>query len=225
MVKKTSDELLEALRELDLELGSRGLSIEIRAMGGFALLVHGIRKGHRAYTADIDTVTPNYPAQVQSLIAKVGARLGLDPDWLNNYNVMDDAEHVEMLIQAEWEPMVLAGAPLRAIKLSVASMATLTRAKRLAAEDAQLSGRAQDAPDLVELVARQGITSINQYDARFPDEWGEFPASRAIVARYLASMKQEPGNASSQESPGFSRGEEVKKVQTGSAGPGSLLKA
>lgn len=191
MVKKTSDELLEALRELDLELGSRGLSIEIRAMGGFALLVHGIRKGRRAYTADIDTVTPNYPPQVQKLIAEVGARLGLDPEWLNNDNVMDDAEHVEMLIGAEWEPMALAGTPLRAIKLSVASMATLTRAKRLATEDAELSGRAQDAPDLVELVARQGITSINQYDARYPDEWEEFPVSRAIVARYLAGRKDQ----------------------------------
>jgi len=187
MSKRTKDELLAALRELDARLVSAGLEIEIRAIGGFALLVHGVRAGARAYTADIDTVTADYPPQVVAMVAEVGADLGLDPDWLNNYNVMDgDAEHVELLIGAEWEPMALAGAPLRAIALSVASVATLTRAKRMAVEDAAMSGRAQDAPDLVELVQHQGIASMSQYDARYPDDWDEFPAARAAVRRWLS---------------------------------------
>ncbi len=187
MTKKTKDELLAALRELDTRLVAAGERISIRAIGGFAMLVHGVRTGARAYTADIDSVTPDYSPAVVAMIAQVGADLGLDPDWLNNYNVMDgDAEHVEMLIGAEWEPMILSGESLKAITLSVASVATLTRAKRMAVEDAAISGRAQDAPDLVELVKHQGITSLGQYDARYPDEWDEFPATRQAVSRWLA---------------------------------------
>lgn len=183
--KKNHEQLVEALRALDSLLTEQGIEIEIKAMGGFALLEHQVRTGDRAYTADIDTVTPDYPAEVTALIEQVGAALSLDSDWLNNYGVMGDAELVEQMIDAEWERSALSD-ELRSIELSVATLPTLTRAKRLAAEDAELSGRAQDAPDLIELVAHQGITSIQQYDQAFPDEWNEYPEAREVVRRWFA---------------------------------------
>lgn len=183
--RKNVAQLVDALRALDALLTEQDLSIEIKAMGGFALLQHGVRTGDRAYTADIDTVTPDYPATVVALIERVAEEQNLDNDWLNNYGVMGDVDLIEQMIDAEWERSDLSD-EFTSIELSIATLGTLTRAKRLATEDAELSGRAQDAPDLIELVAHQGITSIAQYDARFPDEWDEYPEARETVRRWLA---------------------------------------
>lgn len=53
------EDFTESLRALDAELDARGYQgeLEIRALGGFALLAHGLRES--GYTADIDTATPD----------------------------------------------------------------------------------------------------------------------------------------------------------------------
>lgn len=184
--RKTADELDEALRLLDHELNGLHLAepLEIRAIGGYAMLKHGIRRADNAYTVDIDTVTADYSAAVTRAIETVGAKLGLDSDWLNNYNVMGDAEDVDDMLDAEWLPQSM---DLRNIAVSIASIPTLTRAKIMAADTAELSGRDRDIPDLEDLLDHQGITTLRQFDQRYPDPFGEYPDARALVGTHLGA--------------------------------------
>jgi hypothetical protein len=166
--RKTSVELDDALRLLDHELDGLGLDtpLQVRAIGGYALMKHGVREGERAFTVDIDTVTKDYSAAVVEAIKTVAERASLDADWLNNYNVMDnDPEQVEDMIGAEWLPQPLG---LRNIAVSIATVETLTRAKIIAVDNVEFSGREQDAPDLQDLLAHQGITNAKQFAAKYP---------------------------------------------------------
>lgn len=78
--KKTADQLDEALVLLDHELTSLRLAepVQIRAIGGYALMKHGIRAQERALTLDIDTVTRTYQQAVLDAIERVAAQLDLD---------------------------------------------------------------------------------------------------------------------------------------------------
>lgn len=184
--RKSAAELDDALRLLDHEL--EGLKLEtpvrVRAIGGYALLKHGVRKGGRAFTVDIDTVTRDYSAAVMRAIETVAERASLAPDWLNNYNVMDnDPEQVEDMIDAEWLPQPLG---LRNIAVSIASIETLTRSKISAADTVELSDRGQDAPDLLELLDHQGITGMAEFAKKYPDPFGEYPEAYRLVREHLS---------------------------------------
>ncbi|WP_311245397.1 MULTISPECIES: hypothetical protein [unclassified Microbacterium] len=188
--RKTAAELDDALRLLDHELNGLHLEqpMQIRAIGGYALLKHGVRKGDMAYTVDIDTVTKDYSAEVIAAIETVAERLGLDSDFINNYNLMDEPEHVEQMLDAEWLPQPMG---LRNIAVSIASIETLTRAKIIAADTASLSGRDRDTIDLQALLDHQGITTMRQFNASYPDPYGEYPEAQEIVAAHF------PGGARS----------------------------
>src|SRR5690606_37638811 len=96
--------------------------LQVRAIGGYALLKHGVRKGDRAFTMDIDTVTRDYGMAVERAVRKVAEQLDLEPNWLNNDNVLDnDTEHIEELFKAEWLPQAMG---LRNIAVSIASIET-----------------------------------------------------------------------------------------------------
>lgn len=193
--KKTVDELDEALRLLDHELSGVGLDepLQIRAIGGYALLKHGIRSEERAFTVDIDTVTKDYSAAVIRAVETVAERAGLDADWLNNYNVMGEPEDVEAMFDAEWEPQSL---DLRNIAVSIASVPTLTRSKIMAADTAEFSGRDRDIPDLAELLDHQGITTMKAFERKYPDPFGEYPTAHELVRKHLgeAAPAQRPAS-------------------------------
>lgn len=184
--RKSVTELDEALRLLDHELEQLKLDapLQIRAIGGYALMKHGVRTGDRAYTVDIDTVTKDYSAAVMRAIQTVASRAGLAEDWLNNYNVMDnDPEQVENMIGAEWVPQPMG---LRNIAVEIATIETLTRSKIVAVDGAEFSGREQDAPDLLDLMKYQGIANARQFAAKYPDPYGEYPGARDVVSRHFA---------------------------------------
>lgn len=185
--RKTVDELDAALHLLDHEL--EGLKLEtplrVRAIGGYALLKHGVRSEERALTVDIDSVTKRYSAAVEAAIATVAERAGLDSDWLNNYGVMDnDPDTVEEMIDAEWTPQAM---DLRNIAVDVATIETLTRSKIIAVDTALESGRDQDEPDLVSLLQHQNITSMQQFSAKYPDPYGEYSEAARVVAGHLGA--------------------------------------
>ena len=50
------------------------------------------------------------------------------------------------------------------------------------------SGRAQDVPDLLELLRYQGIETLAQFEVAYPDPYGEYEAAREIVAEQLSSV-------------------------------------
>ena len=183
---KTEVELDEALALLDHELEHLALEepIRIRAIGGYALIKHGIRPEERAFTVDIDTVTADYDSAVQQAIEVVAEKAGLEPGWLNNDNLGGhDPELVELLYDAEWVPQESGG---KNIDLALASIETLTRAKIIAADSAPLSGRTQDGPDLISLLQHQGITSTGEFERAYPDPYGEFPETYGRLRRHFA---------------------------------------
>lgn len=192
-LRKTADELDEALRLLDHELAGLKLEepLQVRAIGGYALLKHGVRKGDRAFTMDIDTVTRDYGMAVERAVRKVAEQLDLEPNWLNNDNVLDnDTEHIEELFKAEWLPQAMG---LRNIAVSIASIETLTRAKISATDDSEFNGRDQDAADLKDLIEFQGITTQTQFQKLYPDPFGEFPeAARVVRAHFSPNAATKP---------------------------------
>lgn len=74
----------QALLLLDHELSSlrRHEPLPIRALGGYALLKHGIRTGSDSTTVDIDTMTVTYDAEVRHAIHVVATQCHMDVDWL-----------------------------------------------------------------------------------------------------------------------------------------------
>lgn len=185
--KKSGDELDAALHLLDHELEKLRLkeTIQVRAIGGYALMKHGVRSGERAYTVDIDTLTRDYSAAVQHAIETVAEKAGLEPDWLNNDNLGDaeDPELVEAQYDAQW---IRQESRLGNIALSIATVPTLTRAKIIATDTAEFSGRTQDLPDLLDLLQHQGITSAAQFAAKYPDPFDEYPAAQEAVQGHFA---------------------------------------
>ena len=142
-------EFLEALHELDRELGPQ--KIEIRAVGGFALAWRKVRE--KGLTADIDTLTDDYPAGVQSTIEAVGAKLGLGPWWLNNDAAAGDARFLNDALGLKWEKV---DAGFENIDLYVADLESLLSLKMAALEDSALSGRAHDLEDAVRIALAIG---------------------------------------------------------------------
>lgn len=180
------DDFAAALKVLDGKLADTGTSIEIKAIGGFALLYHDIRK--YGYTVDIDTVTHDYDKDVLETIEGVAKDLELPPDWLNNYNVFEnDPDLVEMMLHAEWREDERI--ELNNIKLYVATLDTLFMSKAIASEDAHETKRMQDIPDLSDLIKVMGITSIDQVDKRFPDIKDFYPRSFEIIRKIIETQK------------------------------------
>ena len=142
-------EFMEALRDLDGKL--EGSRIEIRAVGGFALAWRKVRKG--GLTADIDTLTDDYPTSVQSAIESVGERWGLGPWWINNDVAAGDARFVNEAMGLRWEKV---DAGFTSIDLYVADLESLLALKMAALEDSALSGRARDLEDAVRVALALG---------------------------------------------------------------------
>lgn len=142
------DELLDVLHELDEKLPE---PIVIRAVGGFALAWHDIRK--EGLTADVDTLTDDYPERINRVIAEVGRKHNLDPWWLNNDAAADDAEFLIESMGLRWEK---ADCGFKSITLYVADLESLLKLKLSAVEDSALSGRARDLDDTVRLLRALG---------------------------------------------------------------------
>ncbi|MFF1880210.1 hypothetical protein ACFVVC_01910 [Pseudarthrobacter sp. NPDC058196] len=183
-------QLERALEVLDTKLKRLQLNapVQIRAIGGFALMKYGIRAADRAFTVDIDSVTRDFAPEVMAAIHEVADELNLERDWINNDNVMDggDPELVASMYQARW---IADDTAYECIELQLASIPTLTRAKIIAADTAEFSGRAQDLPDLLELLRFQGVTTAARFDAAYPDPHEEYPAAREAVHGHFATHR------------------------------------
>jgi hypothetical protein len=189
--RRTAAQLDLALQELDRELEAMvpalEAPIEIKAIGGYALIKQSVRREERAFTLDIDTMTMDYSPRVRAAIETVGQRLGMQHQWLNNDNLLDgsDPELVEvseMEIEAKWLPQKDLG--LKNIKLSIADIPTLTRSK-IAAASITNSGRGADLPDLEELLAIQQIETYGQFDKAYgPVTVEHYDAHRIVAKRF-----------------------------------------
>lgn len=76
--------LLEALKDLDRELGRAGAAeFELKVVGEFALLLNDIRKDPNAYTS-VEYIGKDFDVAVREAIKKVGLKHHLGADWINN---------------------------------------------------------------------------------------------------------------------------------------------
>lgn len=179
--KRSIEEFEIALELLQEKLAKSKNRIEIKAIGGFALMYHKVNKNR--LTMDIDTVTKDYNEKVQQHILEVSKELGLPKDWLNNENVIDnDTEIVEAMIDAYW---IKQDYGLENIDFKVASIETLTNAKIIAVDSHKESGRLQDIPDLLDLLEYQGIETVQQFDQKYPDVKFEYPETYVVINKHL----------------------------------------
>ena len=78
----TLEDFEEALELLDSLVNE---PVDLNVVGGFALMVHGLRSS--GVTADIGTASPSFSREVEYAVEEVAERLNLPPDWLNNDSV------------------------------------------------------------------------------------------------------------------------------------------
>lgn len=176
MIKKLDlNQLMAALHELDDELD--GKTVIVRAVGGFALAWHNVRAD--GLTADIDSLTDDFPADVRKAIAEVGERRGMDKWWLNNDVAADDAQWIIDSYGLSWE---LVDDGFRNIALYVADLESLLKLKLAACEDGALSGRTRDLDDTIKLLLALGLTK-----ERFKREYSYMQEEQPNAFRMICS--------------------------------------
>ena len=160
MTEQSSKQLLlKALETLDGRLASAGCDpIEIRIVGGFALILHDIRE--TGFTEDIDSMTRDFDPNVKQMIAQIGKDMGLKLGWLNADMVLDDPEIISMIIgETHFDDY----GKYQVLKVKLADMTTLLKLKIVAAGDTFLVHddieHERHARDLVALLKSLNINS------------------------------------------------------------------
>ena len=95
----------DALYLLDEELQKTNHScIVIKAIGGFAMLYHGLQD--HGYTIDIDSLTTDFDDEVKYLISLVGNKNNLDSDWINTDCTMLEGMLNDLAPNIVWEKAI-----------------------------------------------------------------------------------------------------------------------
>lgn len=170
------DELIQLLGELDKAIAT---PITVRAVGGFALAWHGVRAN--GLTADIDSITDDYPAEVASAIEKIGTKHGLSSWWLNNDAAADEADFLIESMGLEWEPVECG---LEHISLFVGNLESLLKLKLSAVEDSVLSGRTRDLDDTIGILKALGFTKL-EFKRKYSYLQDDMPHAYALVSRAI----------------------------------------
>ena len=104
---RTLDELLSMLKDLDTWMVEHDKHIEIRAIGGFAVMCNARTHNDEwdRLSSDIDTLTEDYPEDVLEAIDLIGVKFGsADPrNWLNNAWNRTMKYNDEFAFFAEWQ--------------------------------------------------------------------------------------------------------------------------
>ena len=166
-LKVTRAEFISALKLLDEKLYVLQVTIEIKSIGGYALMMYGIRDVNT--TKDIDTVTENYSDEVENAILEVAKELNLPNDWLNNDPVFDNNPDItiEILELLFYELKT----NLKMIKLYMPNLDGLLKAKLLAYQDTldRVDAgqnhflREHDLQDIKSILKFKDITSYEEY--------------------------------------------------------------
>lgn len=152
----------KALSRLDELLIERNFApIEIRALGGFAMMYYGVWE--QGYTVDIDSLTSKYDDKVLELIVEVGNELGLEDDWLNTDCAMLEGAMNKLANQINW---VKSKYFYEKIDLLIADEIGLLRSKAKAVHDGGLVPRITDKKDLVALLKIMNVENVSELDKR-----------------------------------------------------------
>ena len=150
----------KALQILDVKLEKIGIeNIEIKAIGGFAMMYYGIRKN--GFTVDIDSLTESYDEKVCGAIKETGAELDIDEDWLNTDCAELEGFLTELSNEICWEKTKYA---FKHIDIRIADVLGLIRSKAKAVNDGGLVPRSTDKKDLLALLKSIDVTDIKSLD-------------------------------------------------------------
>lgn len=159
MKRSSLQDFEKALKMLDDLLEKEGIdSIDIYAIGGFAMMYYGVRQD--GYTIDIDSLSSGYDNKVVSLIKSVGNELGIDSDWLNT----DCASLDGFMTLGETIAWKRTKYEFRHINLMIPDMNGLIMTKAKAINDGGLVPRTTDKKDIVAALRFVGITDITELD-------------------------------------------------------------
>lgn len=151
----------KALISLDSKLsGVINTKLEIRAIGGFAMMYYGIR--NKGYTIDIDSLTYKFDLIVSKLIEEVGEELGLEDDWLNTDCAMLEGFMNELAQEITWRDSKYV---FKNIDLKVPDILGLIRSKAKAIHDGGLVPRSTDKKDLIDLLRNMEVNSIEEINS------------------------------------------------------------
>ena len=153
-IEKSLGDFNDALEALNEKLKESRITIEIRAIGGFAMLYNDLREG--GYTMDVDTATKDMTAEVKTLIREVAEEKGLDEDWINNdsYKLTEVTDIIDKL---EWH----SDNSYSNILLYIAKIESLLLLKVRAVHFSGLVPRITDRTDVLDLLSFLGIHTIS----------------------------------------------------------------
>jgi hypothetical protein len=154
-IECTLDDFRDALEALNEKLKAQNITIEIRAIGGFAMLYNKLRSG--GYTMDVDTATKDMTEEVQAFIREVAEEKGLDEDWINNdsYGLSEVTDIIDKL---EW----ITDNSYSNIMLYIAKIQSLLLLKVRAVHYAGLVPRITDQTDVLDILSFLNIHTIEE---------------------------------------------------------------
>ena len=156
-LRVTIQEFNKALTALNEKLANIDKTIEIKAIGGYAMMRAGLRDTEESpgFSEDIDSIAGRFSKQVIMLIEEVGEELDLLPDWLNT-DPIDLPEVDEVKDQLTW----IEDLSFSNIHLLIADIKSLILLKTRAIEGSGLIARKTDKNDLIKLLKHIGVADL-----------------------------------------------------------------
>ena len=164
----------EKLEKLDVDV------IEIKAIGGFAMMYYGFRD--QGYTIDIDSLTKEFNNTVIMAIKEVGRELNLDEEWLNTDCAKLEGFLDELSSEINWLDSKY---HFSHIDLRIADTVGLLRSKAKAIHDGGTIPRSTDKKDLL-----AGLRSMEIFDIHTLDNSEQFQFIQKQYTRCYDYLKQ-----------------------------------
>ncbi len=161
-LKVSVTEFDSALKRLNDKLVAHDIFIEIKAIGGYAMLRGGLRESEEStgFTEDIDSIAERFTDSVALLIEEVGRELDLLPDWLNT-DPIDLPEVDGVKDRLTW----VEDDSYSNIKLYIADINSLLILKARAVEGGGLIPRKTDKNDLIKILRKIGVDDISSVES------------------------------------------------------------
>ena len=158
-----------AIHELNQKMMEKDLpSIQLNAVGGFALMLHGERE--TTCLTDIDYIGDDLPEAIRQISAPIGLKYGLGKDWINN-DVLLSGSNLRDMEFATGELHFLPGIALDKIQIDILCEEDLLKLKVIAIDTSltalDLGGdftRLKDFPDTIALMQtlHESVSTISE---------------------------------------------------------------
>lgn len=210
--------IMQAIIELDQKLFSMGYKpFDLNVVGGFALIVRGIRKNIRQVT-DVDYIGPVFSNEVKSIANNIGVQNGIGRNWINN-DLMLTGTTLEDIEFSTGKLHFTEGIKLSVIRLMILSEVDLLRMK-LISIDTNLAAiefggnytRMKDLEDIIRLknhlrydyikmedIAGDYLISDYVFDLISAYEMGSYEGAFSFIKEIYPNQEDIEGNNANNE--------------------------